>query len=279
MPTTPICITIAGSDSCAGAGIQADIKTFAQLGCYGMSVITASTSPTHLGVNDVHALPVKHVEAQLLSLLKTYEVSAIKTGMLASSEHIEMISDVLSNYADIPVVCDPVLSTSSGANWSTANIKTALLERLAPNADLLTPNLAETNELFSDGASKEQPDKYYDHLIESVTNFCRETDIAILLKGGHADLREEQVTDRLFAKDKEPKAYSHPRVKTGNIHGTGCTLASAITSFIALGYSMEDSVALAVQYLDRVIGQSKGFLDAQAREPAQNLPMNHFYTE
>lgn len=279
MPTTPICITIAGSDSCAGAGIQADIKTFAKLGCYGMSVLTASTSQTHLGVYDVHALPVTHVEAQLLSLLNTYEVSAIKTGMLASSEHIEMVSGVLSNYAEIPVICDPVLSASSGANWSTTKIKTALLESLAPNAYLLTPNLAEANQLFSDGASKEQPGRYYDLLIENVTNFCRDTDTAILLKGGHADLQEEYVTDRLLSKNKEPKAYSHPRVETGNTHGTGCTLASAITSFIARGHSMEESVALAIQYLQRIIGQSKGFLHAQAREPAHNLPMNHFYTE
>lgn len=279
MPSAPICITIAGSDSCAGAGIQADIKTFAQLGCYGMSVITASTAQTHLGVNDMHVLPVKHVEKQLSSLLRNYRISAIKTGMLASAEHIAMISDVLSHHPNIPLICDPVLGASSGADWSCDSIKAAYIERLAPISRLFTPNLDEATRLFTHYEPNELSEEMASELRVSLANFSQSTGSAILLKGGHIDPQSNLVLDRLFIANKDHKSYQHERVRTANNHGTGCTLASAVASFTALGHDLEDSVSLAIQYLQKVIKQSQTFLHDQAGEPAHNLPMNHFYTQ
>ena len=267
MRNTPICITIAGSDSCGGAGIQADIKTFAAHNCYAMSVITASTAQTHLGITDIQPLPPQHIKTQLAALLKNYSVAAIKTGMFASAAQIDSIIDVLDEYHHIPLIVDPVLGSSSGSNWSTKELIESYLSSLIPRASLLTPNTDEAHALFGIQNSTDP--------LEHLREIAKQHEIAILLKGGHATAND-LVIDHLVQADSL-KSFRHPYIKSENTHGTGCTLASAITAHLAQGSELERACELAIEYMDGLLRHSRNFLGTNSRPPLCNLPMNHFF--
>lgn len=267
MINTPICITIAGSDSCAGAGIQADIKSFSAHNCYAMSVITASTAQTHLGITDIQPLSSAHVGAQLEGLLRTYSVAAIKTGMLCSPSQVNAITDVLCKYNHIPLVVDPVFGSSAGNHWSSKELIDSYLSSLIPRASVITPNTAEAQALFGLGENTES--------LEHLREFAKQHNIAILLKGGHAPTKHE-VIDHLVQVDCL-KIFRHPRIESVNTHGTGCTLASAITAQLALGHNLEHACELAIEYIDKILRHSKDFLTPNAVSPLRNLPMNHFF--
>lgn len=267
MRNTPICITIAGSDTCGGAGIQADIKTFSAHHCYAMSVITASTAQTHLGITEIQPLPSSHVKAQLEGLLNNYSVAAIKTGMIASPSQVNTITEVLNDYSHIPVIVDPVLGSSTGSNWTTEELIDSYLSNLIPRASLLTPNTVEAHALFGIESSAEP--------IESIQEIAERNDIAILLKGGHA-ITGNEVIDRLVLANNL-KTFRHACIESENTHGTGCTLASAITANVAHGYDLERACALAIEYIERLLRNSKNFLGPNSQPPLRNLPMNHFF--
>jgi len=271
VPSTPICISIAGSDSCAGAGIQADLKTFASLDCYGMSVITAVTAQTDLSISAIEAIPVTLVAEQLNCLLSRYKVSAIKTGLLPSAGHIHSICDILAEHQDIPLIVDPVLSSTSGTSWSNDELIEAYKTRLAPMAKILTPNIDEFKRLF--------PEEY-----KHPQTLCDHMNTAILVKGGHTDpadqsLLEGAITDALYRPNKASTSFTHAYLETANTHGTGCTLASAIASYVAHGYKIRKSTRNGIDYLQQVLRSSEGFLKKrlQNKEHQHNLPMNHFH--
>ena len=270
----PICLTIAGSDPCAGAGIQADLKAFAAHGCYGMSVITATTAQSHQGIRDIHAIPADHFEAQLQHLLDCYEVSAIKTGLILGTEQIDIIVETLSKFPNIPLVIDPVLSSSSGTSWSNEAFKRGLVDSLLPRATLITPNLPEYIELFCKNAN----DANAQHDI--FTKYLSQNNTALLLKGGHSDTTHTDITDTLHLPNEvEPVTFTHPRIPTSNDHGTGCTLASSICARLALGNTLVDATRLAINYLEQCIRHSEGFLLERSSAPFHNMPMQHFFDD
>ena len=219
----PTCLTIAGSDSSGGAGIQADLKTMSALGIYGMSVITAITAQNTCGVTDIQAISPHIVKAQLEAVFSDIACDAVKIGMLFSSENIEVILDILDKYSPRFVVLDPVLVSTSGHKlYAEENIGVAMKERLFPKATIITPNTEEAS-LLSGVPVCNEHDMYRAGEILMETG-CR----AVLIKGGH--LPQGVMNDILFTSHRPPRIFSSEKIETRNTHGTGCTLSSAIAS-------------------------------------------------
>lgn len=261
----PTCLTIAGSDSSGGAGIQADLKTMSALGIYGMSVVTAITAQNTCGVTDIQAISPHIVKAQLEAVFSDIACDAVKIGMLFSSENIEVILDILDKYSPRFIVLDPVLVSTSGHKlYAEENIGVAMKERLLPKATIITPNTEEASLLSGIPISNEH-DMYRAGEVLMKTG-CR----AVLVKGGH--LPQGVMNDILFTAHNPPRIFSSEKVETRNTHGTGCTLSSAIASYLALGEDMENAVERAKKFVynglksgaDVTIGNGHG-------------PMNHFF--
>lgn len=230
-------LSIAGSDSCGGAGIQADIKTMAALGVEAGSVVTAITAQNTLGVHAVEVLGTKLVIAQLNAVLDDLPIRAVKTGMLANAAIIEALGARLSKQRDLTLVVDPVMVATSGARLLDQDAEAVLIRDVLPLAALVTPNLPEARALTA-CASDHPPEALAEKLLALG---CR----AVLLKGGHA--QGDQVEDLLVSADGE-RRFRHPRV-SGSVHGTGCVLSAAITALLARGLSMEDAVAGGIDWL------------------------------
>ncbi|HYF97429.1 MAG TPA: bifunctional hydroxymethylpyrimidine kinase/phosphomethylpyrimidine kinase, partial [Coxiellaceae bacterium] len=214
-------LTIAGSDSGGGAGIQADLKTFAALGCYGMSVITALTAQNTLGVQGVFPIPPEFVALQLLSVLDDMRADAVKTGMLHSAAVIEAIADELKKYLPLSLVVDPVMVAKDGSLLLEPSAIHSLQEKLFPLATLITPNLVEAESLLN---YKITTKELMEQAAQDLSQWGSQ---AVLLKGGHREGHEGD--DCLYlAEQKKWYWYSNPVVKTKNTHGTGCTLSAAI---------------------------------------------------
>lgn len=260
----PNVLSIAGSDPSAGAGIQADLKTFAALGCYGLCAITALTVQNTQGVFDVSVLPADLVGAQIDALFADSAIKAVKIGMLGSVEIAEVVADRLARYQPSFVVLDPVLASSSGAALATGHLAKALVARLAPHVTLVTPNLMEAAAL----ADTEMP-RTAEEMKAVAEKLHRRGFTAVLVKGGHAV--GDSADDILFD-GRDHQTFSLPRLGTRNTHGTGCTLSSAIAAYLAHGHALAESVAAAKFYLqgalegaDRLsVGQGSG-------------PLDHFY--
>ena len=244
-PETPIALTIAGSDSGGGAGIQADLKTFSALGVYGASVITALTAQNTLTVSAIHTTPIPMVKAQLDAVLGDLDVKAIKIGMLSSADVIKVVSQVLAEHSHIPVVLDPVMVAKSGDTLLQPDALEALQSLLVPLAHIITPNLPEaalmldTDEATSISDVREQ----VEHLMHLGAH-------AVLLKGGH--LEGDVVVDVLRSHEFH-ESYTHPKIATRNTHGTGCTLSAAIAAGLARGYTLPEAVGEAEAYLHLAI--------------------------
>ena len=241
MSTLPARIlTIAGSDSCGGAGIQADLKTITALGGYGMSAITAITAQNTLGVTGVHAIPAAMVRQQIEAVLEDPGVDVIKTGMLLNREIIAVVGEMLAAVPDVPLILDPVMVATSGARLIDENAQSILVEQLLPHATLLTPNLPEAEVLSGVSITDEAA------MREAGEGILALGVKAVLIKGGHA--ASEDATDWLF--DGETWAPFHaPRIETTCGHGTGCTLASAIATKLGQGKNLHDAIAAAKEYL------------------------------
>jgi len=232
-------LTIAGSDSGGGAGIQADLKTFAALGTYGTSAVTAVTAQNTLGVQDWLALPARLVAAQIHAVLEDIGADAIKTGMLANADIIRVVADTLRQY-DVPfLVVDPVLAAKSGDPLVEADAVAAYKDWLFPLATVVTPNLPEATRLLGHEITTEEDMRRAAQ--ELVALGCR----AALVKGGH---RTGAATDILYD-GTEYHVVTSERVATKNDHGTGCTLASGIAALLARGFELPRAVAEAKKYV------------------------------
>jgi hydroxymethylpyrimidine/phosphomethylpyrimidine kinase len=238
-------MTIAGSDSCGGAGIQADLKTFSARGVYGASTITALTAQNTCCVSAIHEVPPEFVTQQLVAVLGDLNVAAIKIGMLASIAIIEAVGEVLRQHPDIPMVLDPVMVAKSGDTLLHPDAIIALREVLFPLATIITPNLPEAAML--NGRIEASCEALMEEQARALSAFGCST---ILLKGGH--LATPDSTDVLLH-DNRCIRFTYPRTKTQNTHGTGCTLSSAIAAELAKGAPIQAAVATAEDYIHRAI--------------------------
>ncbi|MEM9062328.1 MAG: bifunctional hydroxymethylpyrimidine kinase/phosphomethylpyrimidine kinase [Pseudomonadota bacterium] len=241
---TAIALTIAGSDSGGGAGIQADLKAFSALGVYGASVITAITAQNTQAVTAVHEVPAGIVGAQIDAVLSDIDVNAVKLGMLFSPAIIERTAEALAGH-DIPVVLDPVMIAKSGDALLQDDAVGALTNHLLPRAALLTPNLPEAARLLNENVA----DTPQDAERQGKALIARGAR-AVLMKGGHG--RGETCLDLLVTEDGSVQ-FTAPRRATKNTHGTGCTLSSAIAAGLAKGDELEHAVRSAHEYLQRAI--------------------------
>ena len=260
----PAVLTIAGSDSGGGAGIQADLKTFSALGCYGMSVITALTAQNTLGVTGIHSVPPDFVTAQLDAVMQDIPPLAMKIGMVHSPELVAVIANALRKYPHIPVILDPVMVATSGDRLIAEETVTHLVTELFPLSTLITPNLDEAALLSN------MP-------IATVNDMQKAGEIimqtgcgALLLKGGH--LQQEELTSLLFTTDGNVQSFISNKIETKNMHGSGCTLSSAIAAYIARGETLASAVALAQDYVHGAIFSGKDVTTGNGHGP-----LNHFY--
>lgn len=260
MTPRPRVLTIAGSDSGGGAGIQADLKTFAALGAYGMSVVTAVTAQNTLTVKAVHEIPPGVVGAQLAAVLDDIGADAAKIGMLASSELIRVVADGLAEHPQIPVVLDPVMVAKSGDALLRDDAVEALVELLLPRAAIVTPNLPEAERLTGLPAGSET------ERIDAAAALA-ERGPAVLLKGGHGE--GDRLLDLLYV-DGSVHRFVNPRIETTSTHGTGCTLSAAIAAGMAAGRSTLDAVGEAIDYLH-------GAIAAAAPIGRGHGPVDHLY--
>jgi hydroxymethylpyrimidine/phosphomethylpyrimidine kinase len=243
--TTAIALTIAGSDSGGGAGIQADLKTFSALGVYGASVITAVTAQNTQAVSAVHDIPVDIVTKQIQAVLDDINVAAIKVGMLSSSEIILAVSEQL-NQSTIPIVLDPVMVAKSGDALLQQSAIESLKTKLLPIAFLLTPNLPEAATLLGCDVADNEANMQAQG--EALIKLGAK---AVLMKGGHA--KGDDCVDLLIIRDGPITRFQSARIKTKNTHGTGCTLSSAIAAHLAQGIPLVESVHLSHSYLKQAI--------------------------
>ena len=258
-------LTIAGSDSGGGAGIQADLKTFSACGCYGMSAVTAITAQNTCGVTDIHGIPPTTIAAQIRAVLDDIGTDAIKIGMLHSSEVIQTVARVLEDYTCGNIVLDPVMVATSGDRLIEENAVATLKDILLPLATLITPNIPEAEILAN------QSIKTTKEMISAASLLSREYSTDVLLKGGH--LKEESLVDILWQNNATgPLFFRNTRVATNNSHGTGCTLSSAAASFIAQGKKVAQAVSLAEDYLQGAIASGAEFVIGKGHGP-----VNHFY--
>jgi hydroxymethylpyrimidine/phosphomethylpyrimidine kinase len=239
-----IALTIAGSDSGGGAGIQADLKTFQQFGVFGTSVIVALTAQNTLGVRAVETVPDSMISAQLTALAEDLPPAALKTGMLAEAGVVRRVARTIRENGWSPLVVDPVMVATSGARLLTAEAEEVIRDDLLPLAALVTPNTDEaailTGRVVHDVATMER----------AATTLLRFGAGAVLVKGGH--LANGEVTD-VLATPGGIRRFSHTRIETTSTHGTGCTLSAAITAGLALGQPLEEAVTVALDFVHRAI--------------------------
>ncbi len=285
-------LTIAGSDSGGGAGIQADIKTISALGCYAASAITAVTVQNTLGVQAVHPVPPTLVGQQIKAVLDDIGADAIKIGMLFSADTIHTVAKTLRRnneqgqrtkdyIEEFPIVLDPVMVSTSGHRLMKEDAIEALTGELIPLATVITPNLPEAEVLLGETITD---------LPDAAKTLAEKYKVSVLLKAGHLiseDKRtrtkdkgqriqiEDELRDILYDyKEARLYEYPHPRVETKNTHGTGCTLSSAIASELAKGHNLEDAVEVAITYLACALESGKN------QEIGHGFgPVDHFFAQ
>src|SRR5690606_30944177 len=258
-----IALTIAGSDSGGGAGIQADLKTFSALGVFGTSVITAITAQNTLGVRAVEDISPEMVGHQIDAIFDDIAVGATKIGMVSRVPTIEVIAQRL-NLRGVRPVLDPVMVATSGDRLLAADAVGALRDQLLPLAALVTPNLPEAALLADTGVAESEQD-----MIAQAETILKSGAGAVLVKGGHGN--GAQSVDILVTARGTPR-YAAPRVKTRNTHGTGCTLSAAIAAGLASDLKLEDAVEQAKAYLQKALQESD-----RLRVGRGHGPVHHFH--
>lgn len=243
--TTPIAVTIAGSDSGGGAGIQADLKTFSALGVYGASVITALTAQNTHGVAAIYELPAAFVTAQIDAVFSDLAIGAVKVGMLGNAQIVAAVAAGLDRHAQTRIVLDPVLAATSGARLLDSAAIAGLREQLLPRALVVTPNLPEAAVLLGEAEATDEAGmlRQADRLLALGAN-------AVLMKGGHSASQES--TDILVTTTVAIRVIAE-RIDTRNTHGTGCTLAAAIAAGLAKGQGLTEAVRAAKEYITAAI--------------------------
>jgi hydroxymethylpyrimidine/phosphomethylpyrimidine kinase len=260
---TAVALTIAGSDSSAGAGIQADLKTFAALGVYGASVVTALTAQNTKGVFAVHDVPAGFIAAQMDAVFSDLDVSAVKIGMLANAAAIAAVAAGLDRHLARNVVLDPVMVASTGADLLRADAMDALRE-LIGRVGVLTPNLFEAAALLEVPMARDEADMRAQ--AEKLRSLGAE---AVLIKGGHAGGLESV---DLLVNGEGSELFTAPRIATKNTHGTGCTLSAAVAAGLAKGLSLHDAVHEAKAYVTAAIAAADWL-----NVGAGHGPLHHFH--
>ncbi|MGR5558938.1 bifunctional hydroxymethylpyrimidine kinase/phosphomethylpyrimidine kinase [Vibrio fortis] len=263
--STPIVLTIAGSDSGGGAGIQADIKAMSATGSFACSVITAITSQNTQGVSAIFPIPLDHVASQLDAVFSDLNVVAVKVGMLADSNIIKVVADKIKQYQPKHLVIDPVMVATSGDLLLEQSAISTLKEALIPLADIITPNLPEGAALTGKPVPESEADMQ--DMVEELRALGAK---AVLLKGGH--LEQDENSNDLLILPASTALISAKRFPTKNTHGTGCTLSSAIASYLAQGNELTQSVELGKRYISDAIAHADQLNVGQGHGP-----VNHFY--
>ncbi|MDQ6954738.1 MAG: hydroxymethylpyrimidine/phosphomethylpyrimidine kinase [Mariprofundaceae bacterium] len=239
----PICLSIGGSDSCGGAGIQADLRMFEAFSTQGRCAITALTAQSHQRIYRIEPVSLAQLDAELHAAFDAYDIAAIKTGMLLDAEHIATISACLDLYhRHKPLIIDPVMVSTSGRPLLDIGAIETLKHTLIKHATLLTPNLSEAAIFLG---------RDIDDIVEDTAALTIQLGCAVLLKGGHSD--GDICTDVLCEKSGDVALFAHPKQAWNQeqLHGTGCRLASAIAANIALGKSLHDACDISITYLQR----------------------------
>jgi hydroxymethylpyrimidine/phosphomethylpyrimidine kinase len=256
-------LSIAGFDGSGGAGIQADLKTFSALGCYGMNVLTSLPVQNTQGVRSVYDIPLSCIEEQMHAIFDDIKVDAIKIGMLHKVEIIETIVSILKSRVRCPIVVDPVIISKSGHRLLEECALQSLKSELIPISTIITPNIPEAEELLNIKIIS------YNDMENAAKELLKLGCKAVLVKGGH--FTDELSRDVLASKERI-RWYESVRIKTKNTHGTGCTLSSAIAAYLARGLSAEQSVEKAKIYLTQAIQAA-----AQEKLGHGCGPVYHFY--
>ncbi|SEA47710.1 bifunctional hydroxymethylpyrimidine kinase/phosphomethylpyrimidine kinase [Pedobacter hartonius] len=260
----PSVLTIAGSDSGGGAGIQADLKTFSALGCFGTSAITAVTVQNTMGVRDIHSIPAEIVQGQIKAVMDDIQPSAIKIGMVHSTELAIAIHDTLATYPDIPVIFDPVMVATSGDKLINDDTVSVLKTVLFPLMALITPNVDEAEILTGQKISNLAE-------MQSAARALLQTGCsAVLLKGGH--LKGRKVYDFYTSREGAEQVFESDYIESDNVHGTGCTLSSAIAAYLTLNHTLADAISKARAYVYQAILQGKDVKTGHGHGP-----LNHFF--
>jgi hydroxymethylpyrimidine/phosphomethylpyrimidine kinase len=263
--TTPIAVTIAGSDSGGGAGIQADLKTFSALRVYGASVVTALTAQNTVGVQGIHDIPPAFIAAQIESVFSDLAVTAVKIGMLSQAGVIATVATGLARHAaNIPIVLDPVMIATSGDRLISDEAVDVVRRDLMPLADLITPNLPEAATLLGEPVAANET-KIVDQGHRLVALGAK----AVLIKGGHAD--GDESVDHLILDDGSAQRFTSRRIITRNTHGTGCTLSSAVAAGLACGLPLRDAVDRAKAYVTEAIAAADTLRVGRGHGPVQHF--------
>lgn len=258
-------LTVAGSDSSGGAGIQADLKSFAALGCYGMTVITAVTAQNTRGVKGIHPVPATVVEQQMEAILDDIGADAVKIGMLFSSEVIAVVARTLQRYGAKNVVIDPVMAAQSGDPLMREDAMSAMKALLLPQCLLLTPNLPEAEKLLN------RPIPTIDAMQAAAVDLAAMGPVNILIKGGHS--LNNPATDILYlSKRKELSVLSGDLISTKNNHGTGCTLSAAVAANLAHGLDVKEAVREAKNYISNALAAGAAYQLGRGQGP-----VHHFF--
>lgn len=260
---TAIALTVAGSDSGGGAGIQADLKTFSALGVYGASAITALTAQNTRGVQGVHAIPPEFVRAQMDSVFSDLAVGAVKIGMLATPDVIRAVAGGLDAWRPSNVVADPVMVAQSGDPLLLPEAVATLIAEILPRARVVTPNLHEAARLL--GAPLARDEAQMRDQGAAIRSLGAR---AVLMKGGHGDGPESV---DLLIDDVGVHRFTASRIATANTHGTGCTLSSAIAAHLALGLSLADAVAASKAWLTRAIAAADALAIGRGAGPVHHF--------
>ncbi|MBT8519431.1 bifunctional hydroxymethylpyrimidine kinase/phosphomethylpyrimidine kinase [Polynucleobacter paneuropaeus] len=279
LPTSvqiPKILTIAGSDSGGGAGVQADLKVITALGGYGMTVITAITAQNTLGVTAIQDVDLAVIEAQIDAVLNDIGADSIKIGMLASPEIVQVVANSLRKHDITRIILDPVLRATSGASLGGDDTAQAMMKELFPMASLVTPNLEEASLLLGHDISQ------LDDFKSAAEELLALGPQAVLIKGGHLDSAHTQLTDYLMWRSIEDdleiiqvKEFKHPRVNTENTHGTGCSLSAAIATYLADGHDLPHAVGKAIAFVE--VGLQAGRFLSIGEGPGPLWPMFEFY--
>lgn len=260
----PVALTIAGSDSSGGAGIQADLKTFSALGVYGASVITAVTAQNTLGVRGIQTISSEILKGQLDAVFEDLPIDAVKIGMLHTKKAALLVAEALDFYQVKNIVLDPVMISTSGSRLMEDETIEIIVNQLFNRIDVLTPNLDEASFLTGITIRTEKEMEQAAHIL--LHKGCR----AVVMKGGHLDKGE--MTDILFAIDQPPHRLTIPAIYTENSHGTGCTLSSAMAAYMALGKTLPEAFYLAKRYISDALSAG-----ADVKTGHGHGPLNHFF--
>lgn len=258
-------LTIAGTDSGGGAGVPADIKAISACGGYAMCVITAVTAQNTLGVSAIHSIPPEIISAQIDAVFSDMGVDSVKIGMLHNAETVEVVANCLKKHNAKNIVLDPVMVSTSGSNLLENQAVKTLIEKLFPLAKVVTPNVPEAEVILQEKINGQQD---IENIVKKLSEISK---TSVLLKGGHFD--DVDIFDVLYnVENKDVTKYPAKKIITKNTHGTGCTLSSAIATYLSQGYSLEKSIFYAKKYLNEAIISGADYQFGKGHGP-----VNHFY--